>query len=788
MIKKLIFISLIFFASISNAQHQDCTLWYTKPAKNWHEALPVGNGRLGAMIFGDYQNETIQLNEESLWAGSKSESDAYAANKLPEIQKLLINGDVEEAIALSEKHLRSNPLSIRSYQSFGNIYIDFTDSRYPVYKTTNYRRDLDLESGIAQVSYKIDGITYKREVFISAEDNLMALRLSTDKPGALTFRLRYNREQDAATYKINDHKLGIEGQICDLPKEDAGPAGLHMKFAGLIHGINQGGTMQVSSNAFYVENADTVTFYFTAATDYNFSKLNYDRDIDPAKTCKSILDKIENKPYNVIKEQHISEHSKLFNRVSFNMGEKSDLPTDERLKRIKEGKIDLSLITLYFQYGRYLLMNSSRYPGILPANLQGIWNKDMTAPWNSDFHTNINIQMNYWPAEVCNLPETVIPFSNLINALRVPGRVTARKTYNSQGWTLNHLTNPFGHTAISDGVGWGTLPIAGAWLVLHQWEHYLFTGDKNYLEKEAYPSMKEAAEFILGYLIKDKNGYLVTAPSNSPENQYRLPNGKNYALTYGATMDIEIIRELFDACLKAGKITGDKTNFDKKLQTTLKELPPIRISKRYNTIQEWIEDYEELEPGHRHISHLFGLYPGKSINKSQKELFDAARRTIERRRYYSENESNKKGSYTGWSRSWMINFYARLTDGEEAGKNVQMLLEKNTQSNLFSLHPPFQIDGNFGGTAGIAEMMIQSHNEEIHLLPALPSFWEKGEIKGICARNGIVVSLKWENNKLSTAQFLSNKSQRVKVRYKDQIKNIHLKKGEICNWEIKSTN
>lgn len=768
-----------------NAQllHQDCILWYDQPAKNWNEALPVGNGRLGAMVFGDYRRERIQLNEESLWAGMKEEADRDAANHLPEIQKLLVGGKVKEAVELSELYLKSSPLRIRSYQSFGDIYIDIAnENRKPV---KNYRRELDLETGITSVSYQMGDMSYKREVFASAVDNTIVLRLSTDKPGALTFRLQYHREQDATAYRISDCELGIEGQVFDLPETGCTAPGLHMKFAGKIDGVHKNGSMNVLSNGFYVEKADEVIFYITAATDYNFALLNYDRNIDPKKKCADILTQSKGKAYEDIRKRHIEDHSKIFNRVVFNMGEKSLLPTNKRLQLVKEGAEDLSLMALYFQYGRYLLMDSSRYPGILPANLQGIWNNEMNAMWNSDFHTNINIQMNYWPAEVCNLSETVIPFSNLINALRKPGRETARKTYNSKGWTMNHVTNPFGHTAITDGVGWGTFPIAASWLVLHQWEHYLFTGDKDYLEHEAYPAMKEAAEFVLDYLIEDENGHLVTAPSTSPENTYCMPNGEKYKLTYGATMDIQILNELFKACLDAGKVIDSDPAFNRQLASALKKLPPLQISKRYNTIQEWIEDYEEVEPGHRHISHLFGLYPGSTINYKQKELFDAARRTIERRRYYNENASNRRGTYTGWSRAWMINFYARLMDGEEAGKNVQLLLAKNVQNNMFCIHPPFQIDGNLGGTAGIAEMLIQSHNEgEIHLLPALPSSWKEGEVKGLCARGGIVVDLKWKNGTLLSADFYSDSDKKVKINYKGQIKTIRIPKGKNYRWKM----
>jgi len=754
------------------AQHQDHLLWYREPAKIWEEALPVGNGRLGAMVYGDWNKENIQVNEESLWGGGKVDANADAASMIPKIQRLLVAGEIEKAATLSEKELKSNPLRIRSYQSFGNFRIDFGTEGLRRERVTNYRRDLDLQTGMATVSYTIDGVKYTREVFASAPDNMIVIRLSADRPGKLTFRFSYSREEDAVATPLSDHELKIQGQVVDLPMEGGGEVGAHMKFAGIVHGSHKGGNMITNANSFFVKDADEVLFYFTAATDYDVSKLDFDHNIDPWARCRRLLDQARQHSYEQILSRHIADHRQLFDRVVFNIGQPSDLPTDQRLKKVKEGNLDLSLISLYFQYGRYLLMGSSRSPGVLPANLQGIWNKDMNAAWSSDFHTNINIQMNYWPAEVCNLSETVAPFSNLITALREPGRVTARKTYNSKGWTMNHLTDPFGRTAIADGVGWGTFPIAAAWLVLHQWDHYLFTNDKRYLKQEAYPSMKEAAEFILGYLVEDHKGYLVTAPSNSPENRYRMADGKEFQLTYGATMDIQIIRELFEACLAAETVVGDEPDFTKNLKRVLGKLPPVRISPRYKTIQEWIEDYEEVEPGHRHISHLFGLYPGKSITPDKKELFEAARKTIARRRFYNENESNRNGSYTGWSRAWMINFYARLLDGEEAGQNVQALLAKTTLNNLFNTHPPFQIDGNFGGSAGIAEMLIQSHNQEVHLLPALPLLWSDGEIRGLRARQGLTIDLKWGQGTLTSVTVTADRDTTVKLRYKDHIKKV----------------
>lgn len=771
---------LVFFCLwtvILCAGEPENVMWYAEPAANWNEALPVGNGRLGAMVFGGHRSETIQLNEESLWAGSKMDANAEVGEHLAEIQQLLLNEDIEKAAVLSEKYMRSNPMRIRSYQPFGDIKIDMLD-RDAHANVKDYRRQLDLSTGIVSVVYETDGVEYRREVFVSAQSDVVAIRLSASQPGSLTFRLQYTREQDATAYPVDDNELQIQGQIIDLPHPDCGPAGMHMKFGGRILGQNKGGEMHTSANAFYVDGADEVVFYVTAATNYDLSRMDCNEDLNPADRCEALMEQVKKIPYSTVRDMHVSEHSAMFNRVSFDMGRHPDMPTNRRLDRVKNGESDLALITLYFQYGRYLLMNSSRRPGVLPANLQGIWNQDMHAAWNSDFHTNINIQMNYWPAEVCNLSETVMPFSDFINAVRIPGRETARKTYNSNGWTVNHVSDVFGHTSITDGVSWGTFPIAGAWLALHQWEHYRFTMDKDYLMSEAYPSMCEAAEFIMDFLVEDKEGHLVTAPSNSPENAYRLPGGKSFRLTYGATMDIEIINELFAACLKAGKeMRKGYSDFDKRLRNTMKRLPPVRVGKRYGTIQEWIKDYEEVEPGHRHMSHLFGLYPGTTITKEDKTLFDAARKTIERRRYYNENAEHRNGSYTGWSRAWLINFYARLMDGEAAGENVTLLLQKSTQNNLFNIHPPFQIDGNFGGTAGIAEMLLQSHAEEVQLLPALPSSWKTGSIRGLRARGDITVDIAWANGTLTSATLHVNNAMKVKVRYGSVCKTISLRKG-----------
>ena len=445
-------------------------------------------------------------------------------------------------------------------------------------------------------------------------------------------------------------------------------------------------------------------------------------------------------------------------------------PTDERLDAVKKGAADNGLIALYFQYGRYLLMSSSRTPAVLPANLQGIWNKEMNAPWNSDFHTNINLQMNYWPAEVCNLSETSEKLVSFMEKLVVPGSVTAREMYGTGGWTIHHLTDPFGRTGVADGV-WGITPMNGPWMTFPVYEHYLFTADTSFLREKAYPLMKGTAEFVLGFLVESPEGYLVTNPSHSPENNFRdNKTGEVSALTYAATTDIEVVNALFDNCIEAAEILKSDSEFVARLIEAKKRLPPVRINSK-GVIMEWINDYDEPEPGHRHMSHLLGLYPLSQFTPETPDLYKAAEATIERRLSFG-------GGHTGWSRAWIVSLYARLQKGEKAYENLLALLGKSTLPNLFDTHPPFQIDGNFGGTAGIAEMLIQSHNNVIRLLPAVPAAWSRGEVKGLCARGGFVIDMKWNDNKLLEARISSEKGGKCTINYLGKEMELSLAAGE----------